>query len=165
MLQCHTLKSICSTARRGQLEFLRNYKTLSYSSRSESEEADLEAARAWFRGFNESTIPTKISTTTGSKSGGSGGQHANKTDSKATTTWDFDTLTRYVPKVLHEGLRNSRYYARRSNAMSIQCDSQRSKHKNTRETWKRLSDEITRVYKERVPGAPDPEQKRRVEEL
>lgn len=79
MLQCHTLKAICSAPRRGQLEFLQNHRTFSYRSQSESEDAeDLEAARAWFRGFNQSTIPTKISKTTGSRSGGSGGQHANK---------------------------------------------------------------------------------------
>ncbi|TVY49247.1 hypothetical protein LOCC1_G000825 [Lachnellula occidentalis] len=165
MLQCHSLKAICSAPLRGQLGFIPNNRSISSRPRSEGEDADLEAARAWFRNFSQSTIPTKIATTTSSRSGGPGGQHANNTDSKATTTWEFDALTRYVPKVLHEGLRGSRYFARKSNAMSIQCDSHRSKHKNTRETHERLFQELTRLYKERVPGTTDPEQKKKVDEL
>jgi hypothetical protein len=78
MLQRHSLKAICSSPFRGQLEFLQRSRTYSSRARSESEDADLEAARAWFRNFNQSTIPTKIAKTQYSRSGGSGGQHANK---------------------------------------------------------------------------------------
>ncbi|TVY24654.1 hypothetical protein LHYA1_G006882 [Lachnellula hyalina] len=165
MLQSHSLKTICSAPLRGQFDFLQKRRTFSSRPRSESEEADLEAARAWFRDFNQSTIPTRISTTTGSRPGGPGGQLANNTDSKATTTWEFDTLTRYVPKVLHEELRGSRYFARRSNTISIQCATHRNKTKNTSETHKRLFEELSRLYKKTVPGTTDPEQKKKVDDL
>jgi len=49
--------------------------------------------------------------------------------------------------------------------MAIKCDSHRSREDNAKETHKRLVEEITKIYKDRVPGVTDPEQKKRVVEL
>jgi hypothetical protein len=78
MLHVHVLKSWSKSPSRGQLAFLQDCK--SYSSRlsSDSEAADLDAAREWFQRFNKATIPEKIAKTEFSRSSGAGGQGVNK---------------------------------------------------------------------------------------
>lgn len=90
---------------------------------------------------------------------------ALRTSSKATTVWPLATLCNHVPKPLHQGLRSSRYYVLSSDSITIQCDSHRSQTDNTTETHRRLADEITRIYKDTIPGVTSPEKKKRLEEL
>ncbi|KAG4434943.1 hypothetical protein IFR05_009584 [Cadophora sp. M221] len=164
MLQHRALQYL-SPQLRGQLSLVQKYRPYSAQSGSESEAADLDAAREWFQRFSKSTIPAKIGQTTYSRSSGPGGQKVNKTSSKATTVWPLYALQGHVPKVLHQGLRGSNYYVASSDSISIQCDTTRSQSGNKEETHTRFHDEITRIYKKRVPGVTSPEQKQKVEHL
>ncbi|PVH87957.1 hypothetical protein DL98DRAFT_509474 [Cadophora sp. DSE1049] len=164
MLQHRALQSL-SPKLRGQLSLIQNYRAYSSQFGNNSEDADLDAAREWFERFNKSTIPAKMGQTTYSRSSGPGGQKVNKTSSKATTVWPLYALQGHVPKVLHQGLRDSNYYVASSDSISIQCDTTRSQTGNKEETYTRLHDEITRIYKRRVPGITSPEQKQKIEHL
>lgn len=78
MLQGFPLKALCTTPLRGQLEYLHISRGYSHGARREAESAEIEAARAWYRNFNESTIPEKVAKTTYVAAGGPGGQKTNK---------------------------------------------------------------------------------------
>ncbi|KAH7382867.1 hypothetical protein BKA64DRAFT_683384 [Cadophora sp. MPI-SDFR-AT-0126] len=164
MLQHRALLSFPSHIR-GQLSIVQNRRAYSAQSGNENVAADLDAAREWFKRFTKGTIPAKIGQTTYSRSSGPGGQKVNKTSSKATTVWPLYALRGHVPKVLHQGLRDSNYYVTSSDSISIQCDSTRSQTGNKDETYARLHDEISRIYKRRVPGITSPEQKQKIEHL
>ncbi|XMA14096.1 hypothetical protein WAI453_006887 [Rhynchosporium graminicola] len=164
MLAHRALQSLAPQLR-GQFVFVQNYRVYSGSSGSESEEADLEAAREWYKGFKKSTIPAKLGQTTYARSSGPGGQKVNKTSSKAITVWPLYALRSHVPKVLYQGLLDSRYYVASSESISIQCDTARSQSDNKEETHTRLHDELAQIYKMRVPGVTSPEQKQKIEHL
>jgi peptidyl-tRNA hydrolase ICT1 len=78
MLHIHVLESLSKSPSRGLLALLQDCRGYSSRSTSDSETADLDAAREWFRGFNKSTIPEKIGKTQFSRSSGAGGQKVNK---------------------------------------------------------------------------------------
>jgi peptidyl-tRNA hydrolase ICT1 len=78
MLHVHVLESLSKLPSRGLLALLQDCRAYSARSNSDSEAADLDAAREWFRVFNKSTIPEKIGKTEFSRSSGAGGQKVNK---------------------------------------------------------------------------------------
>ncbi len=90
---------------------------------------------------------------------------SHRTSSKATTVWNLDVLYPHVPRFLHQGLRDSRYHVSSSNCIKMQCDSSRSQSDNRAENHQKLYDEITRIYKQRVPGITPPEQLKKIEQL
>jgi hypothetical protein len=77
MLHMQVLKSLSKSPSRGQLALLQDCRAYSSRSISDSEAADLDAAREWFRRFKKSTIPEKIGKTEFSRSSGPGGQKVN----------------------------------------------------------------------------------------
>jgi peptidyl-tRNA hydrolase ICT1 len=77
----------------------------------------------------------------------------------------MDSLTFYVPKILHHGLRASRYFSWRTDSIAIQSDTHRSFQLNFEETHKRLAEEIREVYKTTVPGVTSSEQQKKVDQL
>lgn len=89
----------------------------------------------------------------------------DRTSSKATVAWPLQSLLKYVPRVLHQGIRDSRYYVTSSDAISIQCDTGRNQSGNREECHDRLYDEIQQIYKRRIPGITSPDQKQRIEAL
>ncbi|KAI1812201.1 hypothetical protein GGS20DRAFT_559097 [Poronia punctata] len=112
---------------------------------------DLEEARKWRSSFNEEALPKgQVSY---SRSSGPGGQHVNKTESKATTVWTVAELSKGLPKILRPALRSSRYYSMRNDSITIQAQTQRSRTANTDENRQKLMDELNRIYKEHVPAA------------
>ncbi len=78
MLHVHVLESLSKSPSRGLLALLQDCRAYSSKSTSDSEAADLDAVREWFRGFNKSTIPEKLGKTEFSRSSGPGGQKVNK---------------------------------------------------------------------------------------
>jgi len=78
MLHIQLFKSFSKSSCRSQLAFLKDHRAYSSRSGSDSEAADLDAAREWFRKFNKSTIPEKLGKTEFVKSSGPGGQKVNK---------------------------------------------------------------------------------------
>ncbi|RDL31881.1 Uncharacterized protein BP5553_09283 [Venustampulla echinocandica] len=171
MLRSQTFKSYfsASAAFKSQhhLVLAQTLRTYSARSGSDSQATEFEAARHWFQNFDQSAIAElgKLSKTDFSRSSGPGGQKVNKTSSKATTVWSMGDLLRHVPKVFHSSLRTNRYYAPASDSISIQCDTNRNRIDNKNETYQRLAQEITRIYKSEVPGVTSEEQKQRVIEL
>jgi peptidyl-tRNA hydrolase ICT1 len=78
MLSIHALKLLSKAPSRSQLAFLQECRAYSSRPSSDSDAADLDAAREWYQRFNKSTIPEKIANTSFSKSSGPGGQKTNK---------------------------------------------------------------------------------------
>jgi peptidyl-tRNA hydrolase ICT1 len=105
MLHNLVFKSLSTTPLRGKLALLQECR--SYSSRpdNETEAADLDAARQWFRQFDKSTIPIKIAKTSFSRSSGPGGQKTNKCVIRNSGDWTWsNSFTGPVQKRLLLGL-------------------------------------------------------------
>ncbi|KAI5859815.1 hypothetical protein GGS23DRAFT_600003 [Durotheca rogersii] len=127
------------------------------------DQEDLAEARKWHASFDAARLPQ--GQTTYSRSSGPGGQHVNKTESKATTVWSVEELSRNLPKIMRSALRGSRYYSRRNDSITIQAQTQRSRSANTDENYVKLGEEIERIYKEHVPGATSAEKVKKHEAL
>ncbi|ESZ95454.1 hypothetical protein SBOR_4195 [Sclerotinia borealis F-4128] len=106
-----------------------------------------------------------IATTTYVQSGGPGGQHANKTSSKANTIWPMKTLEGLLPSIISKGLRRGTHFVKSTEVIQIQCDSSRKRTENQEETHRRFQEEIKQIYKTTVPGKTSIEQQQRVKNL
>ncbi|KAK1766437.1 hypothetical protein QBC33DRAFT_99845 [Phialemonium atrogriseum] len=124
---------------------------------------ELLEARKWYNSFQPSNIPK--GNTTFSRSSGPGGQHVNKTETKATTTWPVAQLLSILPKLLHSGIRSSKYYAKRNDCISVQAQTQRSRTANAEENHQKLFEEIQKLYNSTVPGETSPEKKGKYDSL
>ncbi|KAI8627263.1 hypothetical protein F5Y19DRAFT_443738 [Xylariaceae sp. FL1651] len=112
---------------------------------------DLAEARKWRASFNEDSLPR--GQTSYSRSSGPGGQHVNKTESKATTVWTVGELSKSLPRLMRSALRSSRHYSMRNDSITIQAQTQRSRSANTDENYQKLIEELHRIYEEQVPAA------------
>ncbi|ORY58880.1 uncharacterized protein BCR38DRAFT_460719 [Pseudomassariella vexata] len=112
---------------------------------------ELAEARKWQSSFRGSNLPK--GQTSYSRSSGPGGQHVNKTESKATTVWPVEELAKGLPKVLQSGLRSSKYYTSGNDSITIQAQTQRSRSANTNENFQKLAEELQQIYRKLVPGA------------
>ncbi|KAI0554767.1 hypothetical protein F4679DRAFT_579109 [Xylaria curta] len=112
---------------------------------------DLDEARKWHTTFNQDSLPR--GQTKYSRSSGPGGQHVNKTETKATSVWPVAELSKVLPKLMCSALRLSRYYTVGNDSITIQSQTQRSRTANTEESRHKLVKEINRIYQEQVPGA------------
>ncbi|KAI6370462.1 hypothetical protein MCOR25_004200 [Pyricularia grisea] len=110
----------------------------------------LNEARDWKKSATVNILP--LGQTVYSRSSGPGGQHVNKTESKATTTWSLDVLLPCLPKVLHSSLKESKYYVKGTNSIAMQAQTSRSRDVNTQENHNKLFEEIQRIYSATVPG-------------
>ncbi len=149
----------------------------------------LAEARTWRRSFQLSSLPE--GSTSFSRSSGPGGQHVNKcvpwpsllaawfeyacstpsiadlarTETKATTTWSVPQLLGVLPTLLHSGLRESKYYSRRNDCLSIQAQTQRSRSANAEENHQKLFEELEELYRKTVPGETGPDKAKKYEAL
>ncbi|CAJ2509590.1 Uu.00g146160.m01.CDS01 [Anthostomella pinea] len=124
---------------------------------------ELAEARKWHMSFRDSSLPK--GQTSYSRSSGPGGQHVNKTETKATTVWSVDELSKSLPKLVHSALRTSKYYSGRTDSIQIQAQTQRSKAANTDENYEKLAEELRKIYKERVPGSTSDKKVKKYEAL
>ncbi|KAI1805828.1 hypothetical protein F4811DRAFT_513703 [Daldinia bambusicola] len=127
------------------------------------DQAELAEARKWYSLFTESSLPK--GQTTFSRSSGPGGQHVNKTESKATTVWSIDELSKGLPKLIRSALRSSKYYSRRNDSITIQAQTQRSRSANTDDNRLKLTEELHRIYREHIPGTTSGEKIKKYEAL
>ncbi|KXJ90755.1 hypothetical protein Micbo1qcDRAFT_72701 [Microdochium bolleyi] len=134
----------------GVLQSLRSRTFQHQAFEASFDQEELAEARKWHASFDESNLPR--GETTFSRSSGPGGQHVNKTESKATTSWTITELSQCLPTILQRSLRSSKYYVRRNDSISVQAQTQRSRTANTDENRGKLLEEIQRMYKENVPG-------------
>jgi peptidyl-tRNA hydrolase ICT1 len=66
-------------------------------------------------------------------------------------------LLNLLPKLLHAGVRESKYYSRRSDCLTIQAETQRSRNANTDENREKLFKELEQLYRKTVPGESSPD--------
>lgn len=88
-----------------------------------------------------------------------------RTETKATTTWPVAQLLSILPKLLHSGIRSSKYYAKRNDCISVQAQTQRSRTANAEENHQKLFEEIQKLYNSTVPGETSPEKKGKYDSL
>ncbi|ESA42008.1 hypothetical protein GE21DRAFT_10427 [Neurospora crassa] len=124
---------------------------------------ELAEARRWHKSFHPSTLPQ--GDTSFSRSSGPGGQHVNKTETKATTTWPISKLIAHLPKILHAELRHSKYYTRGNDSITIQAQTERSRSANQAENHQKLYDELINLYAKTVPAESSPDKARKYEAL
>ncbi|KAL2176649.1 uncharacterized protein P884DRAFT_31763 [Thermothelomyces heterothallicus CBS 202.75] len=127
------------------------------------DQEQLSEARKWHQSFQLSSLPE--GNTSFSRSSGPGGQHVNKTETKATTTWPVPQLLGFLPKLLHAGVRESKYYSRRSDCLTIQAQTHRSRSANADENRRKLFEELQELYRKTVPGESSPETAKKYEAL
>jgi peptidyl-tRNA hydrolase ICT1 len=74
-------------------------------------------------------------------------------------------LKKSLPKLMHPGLRESRYYTSRTDSITIQAQSQRSRSANNDENQKKLVEELQRIYRDAVPGETSEKTNKKYEAL
>ncbi|KAL2274304.1 hypothetical protein FJTKL_03295 [Diaporthe vaccinii] len=111
---------------------------------------ELAEARRWRQAFSEDALPK--GTTTFARSSGPGGQHVNKTETKAITTWAVSELSQVVPKLMRPLLRSSKNYVKRKDCISFQAQTKRDRNANADENRAKLLEELQRMYSDTVPG-------------
>ncbi|KAL2139035.1 hypothetical protein VTI28DRAFT_5873 [Corynascus sepedonium] len=127
------------------------------------DQEQLAEARTWHKSFQLSSLPE--GNTSFSRSSGPGGQHVNKTETKATTTWPVPQLLSFLPKLLHTGVRESKYYSRRNDCLTIQAQTQRSRSANADDNRRKLFEELEDIYRRTVPGETSPQKAKKYEAL
>ncbi|KAK4179352.1 hypothetical protein QBC36DRAFT_77329 [Triangularia setosa] len=127
------------------------------------DEEQLGEARKWHQSFRMDSLPE--GNTSFARSSGPGGQHVNKTETKATTTWPVPQLLSRLPKLLHAGVRESKYFSKRSDSLVFQAQTQRSRTANAEDNRQKLFDELQTLYEDTVPNATRPEKAAKYEAL
>jgi peptidyl-tRNA hydrolase ICT1 len=123
----------------------------------------LNEARAWYQSFDESKLPS--GQTTYARSSGPGGQHVNKTETKAITVYSIRELISVLPPSLHGSLRNSKYYTANNDSLTFHAQTSRSRTSNTEENRQKLIDEVTRIYHESTPSETSAEKKKKHQDM
>ncbi|EGS22105.1 putative translation release factor [Thermochaetoides thermophila DSM 1495] len=123
----------------------------------------LEEARKWKEKFTINQLPQ--GQTTYARSSGPGGQHVNKTETKAITAWPLPQLLSYLPKIMHDAVRQSKYYSKRSDALVFQAQTERSRSLNEAENMSKLWEEIQAIYRAVVPNETSPDKYKKYAEL
>ncbi|KAI1204730.1 uncharacterized protein F4807DRAFT_321145 [Annulohypoxylon truncatum] len=141
--------------------FMRTVQTRTHDTDFDQEE--LAEARNWHASFNSDSLPkghTKYS-----RASGPGGQHVNKTESKATTVWPIEELSKSLPKLMCSALRSSRYYTKGSDSITIHAQTQRNRTANTHENHHKLADELLKLYKQHIPKQTSRDKIKKYEDL
>ncbi|RDA82700.1 hypothetical protein CP532_3922 [Ophiocordyceps camponoti-leonardi (nom. inval.)] len=123
----------------------------------------LAEARVWRQSLDASQLPR--GNTTYARSSGPGGQHVNKTESKAVTAFSAKELLSMLPKSLHHGVRASKYYTAANDCLTFHAQSQRSRTANAEENRKKLMDELTRLYDDTIPSETSAEKRKKHENI
>ncbi|KAM3496741.1 hypothetical protein MY10362_009887 [Beauveria mimosiformis] len=110
----------------------------------------LAVARKWHASFEPSQLPS--GTTTYARSSGPGGQHVNKTETKAISVFPVKDLLAVIPPILHPSLRTSPYYTAGSDSLTFQAQTHRSRTANADENREKLVSVISHLYDEVVPA-------------
>ncbi|KAI1023325.1 hypothetical protein LB503_000644 [Fusarium chuoi] len=123
----------------------------------------LSEARSWFESFSSTQLPK--GNTTYARSSGPGGQHVNKTETKAITAYPLGQLLSVLPKSLHPGIRKSRYYTATNDSLTFQAQDSRSRDANAEDNRRKLIEEITSIYKDVIPAETSAEKKKKHQEI
>ncbi|KAI9886637.1 MAG: hypothetical protein M1823_001551 [Watsoniomyces obsoletus] len=129
------------------------------------DEDSLRAAKEWLTTFDISSIPKNSFTLTFSRASGPGGQNVNKVNSKVTLRMPMDRLLPLVPPALHGTIRDSRFYAAKSNSIVLQADQARHQQDNIEICVRKLYEMLVDAGRTVIPGSTSAEQKERVKKL
>lgn len=78
---------------------------------------------------------------------------------------DLNNLLGEIPSVFHEGLRQSPFYTRKSNALIITSDESRKQSDNLDNCKRKLRELVRNVACDSIPGETSMETKQRVKNL
>ncbi|KAF6829202.1 peptidyl-trna hydrolase domain-containing protein [Colletotrichum plurivorum] len=146
------------------LQPLQSIRWARYQAFEESfDPEELKQAREWHETFDGSKLPK--GQTSYARSSGPGGQHVNKTESKAITSWPVKDLLPALPKILHRAVRESKYYTARSDSLTFQAQEHRQRAANSDENQQKLIEEVQKMYQETVPGETSTDKKKRHAEI
>ncbi|KFY42092.1 hypothetical protein V495_04670 [Pseudogymnoascus sp. VKM F-4514 (FW-929)] len=123
-------------------------------SGSESPYTDEEytAAREWASTFKPGSLPRNLAQTRFDRSSGKGGQHVNKTNSKATSAWPVNSIAPFVPDMVTKELRASRYYSKNSDCLTIASQEGRVQRDNEDNCHEKLYKHIADIAMRIIPG-------------
>ncbi|KAH0529518.1 hypothetical protein TsFJ059_004253 [Trichoderma semiorbis] len=123
----------------------------------------LAEARVWYNSFDASQLPK--GNTTYARSSGPGGQHVNKTETKAVTVYPVKDLLAVLPKYLHSAVRSSKYYTAGNDSLTFAAQTHRSKSANLDENKRKLIDEVMGIYRDLTPAETSSEKKKKHQEI
>ena len=89
----------------------------------------------------------------------------SRTETKATTIWPISKLLSHLPKIMHARLRDSKYYTRGNDSITMQAQTERSRTANQAENHRKLYDELMSIYAKTVPAESSPDKARKYEAL
>lgn len=70
-----------------------------------------------------------------------------------------------LPKSLHSAIRDSKYYTASNDSLTFHAQTHRSRTANTDENRMKLTEEVSRVYREQVPSETSGDKKKRHGEM
>ncbi|GAB1526670.1 hypothetical protein RhiTH_009842 [Rhizoctonia solani] len=126
-----------------------------------SEEAK-RLARSWVKEFvDQGGIPKREFEIGYSRSSGPGGQHVNKTNTKATVRLPVNC--RWIPEWAKSDLRkHMTFYVVRSDSLQVSSDVHRSQSQNLAECLKKINAQIGSAASRAIPKPPDAEKLKRI---
>ncbi|ODA76047.1 hypothetical protein RJ55_08329 [Drechmeria coniospora] len=129
---------------------------------SQFDQDALAEARAWHQKFQQCHLPK--GNMTFARSSGPGGQHVNKTETKAIATYPIKDLLPVLPRSLHACIRASKYYTVGTDSLTFQAQTHRSRTANADANRRKLFDEVLRMYEENTPCETSKEKKEKHKE-
>ncbi|KAM0525473.1 hypothetical protein ACHAPE_000178 [Trichoderma viride] len=123
----------------------------------------LAEARLWYSSFDASQLPK--GSTTYARSSGPGGQHVNKTETKAITVYPVNELLGVLPKFLHPAVQSSKYYTAGNDSLTFAAQTHRSRSANLDENRRKLIDEVMSIYRDMTPAETSSDKKKKFQEV
>ncbi|KAM0460681.1 hypothetical protein ACHAPV_001290 [Trichoderma viride] len=123
----------------------------------------LAEARLWYNSFDASQLPK--GSTTYARSSGPGGQHVNKTETKAITVYPVNELLGVLPRFLHPAVRSSKYYTAGNDSLTFAAQTHRSRSANLDENKRKLIDEVMSIYRDMTPAETSSDKKKKFQEV
>ncbi|RXK36521.1 hypothetical protein M231_06243 [Tremella mesenterica] len=121
-------------------------------------------ARQWLDGFKLEDIPSRAYEIKYSRSSGPGGQHVNKTESKATIRVPLSPSP-WTPAFLMLSLSKSHHYLKSNPSLLISSQETRDRRENLRRALDILHQTLSQAGREVVMGQTSDKQKERVRGL
>ncbi|CAE6466071.1 unnamed protein product [Rhizoctonia solani] len=120
-------------------------------------------ARSWVKQFTgRGGVPKREFEIGYSRSSGPGGQHVNKTSTKATIRLSLNC--RWIPEWAKNDLRkHASFYVARNDSLQVSSDVHRSQSQNLAECLRKINSQIESTASTAIPKPPDVEKLKRIE--